>query len=248
MAGEEKYVFCITEAAPQAAPSQNGIHTIIYRDLAAVVRDSPLALKKPTREDLVGHLRVIEQVMGSSTVIPVEFGTIAASEQQVREDLLASRYEQLRALLAYLKDKVELGLKVLWKDMPPIFAEIVAEQEAIRALRQWIATRPEAHARQQRIEVGRMVAEALEAKRAKEGGEIIEALAPLAVEARAGHLLGEKMILNAAFLVERQREADFDERVSHLAGERSQRLLFRYVGPAPPFNFVDLEKFQEEGQ
>jgi hypothetical protein len=248
MAGEEKYVFCIIEAGPQPAPSESGIHTIIYRDLAAVVRDSPLAPPKPTRQDLVGHLRVIEQAMGSSTVIPVEFGTIAASEEDVRENLLASRYEQLRALLAHLEDKVELGLKVLWKEMQPIFAEIVAEQEPIRALRQWIATRPEPHTRQQRIEVGRMVAEALAAKRYGEGEEILEALTPLSVESRAGQLLGEKMILNAAFLVERRREADFDQGVSRLAEERSQRLFFKYVGPAPPFNFVDLREPQEEGQ
>lgn len=252
MSERGKYIFCIIEARQLARHGESasgmtggeggwdGIHTITCRDLAAVVKDSPLAPPKPTREDLMGHLRVIEQVMQVSTVIPVEFGTIAASEEEVREGLLASRYEQFKALLRYLEGKVELGLKALWREREPIFAEIAAEQERIRALREWIAARPEAHTRQQRIEIGRMVAQALEAKRSKEGGEILESLAPLAAETRAGRLLGEKMILNTAFLVERQRETEFDERVSRLAAERGQRLLFKYVGPAPPFNFVNM--------
>jgi len=241
MARERKCILCVIEAGPLPNMGENGVYTIPYRDLAAVVRDAPLPCPIPTREDLVGHLRVIEQVMGTKTVIPAAFGTIAASEDEVREGLLASRYEQLRALLGYLEGKVELGLKVLWKEMETIFAEILAEQEGIRALREWIAARPQVGTRQQRIEIGRMVAEALEEKKRKEGGEILETLTPLTAEARAGKLLGQKMILNAAFLVAREREAEFDERVASLGEQRGQRLLFRYVGPVPPFNFVNLQ-------
>jgi hypothetical protein len=153
----------------------------------------------------------------------------------------------LRALLGYLKGKVELGLKVLGRKMEPVFAEIVAQHEGIRSLREWVAARPEAHTRQHRIELGRMVAEALEAKRRREAEEILEPLTPMCAEVGAGRLLGEKMILNAAFLVERRREAEFDQTVSRLAEERGQRLLFKYVGPAPPFNFADLRAFHPEG-
>jgi hypothetical protein len=240
MGRQGKHVFCITEAGPLSAMQGSGIHTIGYRELAAVVEDSPLPSRTPTRDDLVGHLRVIERVMESNTVIPVAFGTVAASEEEVRKGLLVSRYDQLRGLLEHLNGKVEMGLKVLWKDMGLIFSEIAAEQDGIRALRDWIAARPEANTRQERIEAGRLVAEALEGKRRKEGGEILEALAPLAAEARAGTLLADKMILNAAFLVDRAREAEFDERVARLGEERGERLLLKYVGPAPPFNFVSL--------
>jgi hypothetical protein len=240
MNGPGKSIFCIIEAAPWEGIGENGTYAITYRDLAAVVRDCPLPRPKPSREELVGHLRVIEQVMAGRTVIPVAYGTVAVSEQEVREVMLASRYEQLRPLLRYLDGRVELGLKVLWKEMEPIFAEIVAEHERIRMLRDWIAGRPEAHTRQQRIELGEMVADALEAKRRAEAQEFLDALALLAVEARTGQLLGEKMILNAAFLVDCKREAEFDEQVAHLSAKRGERLAFRYVGPVPPFNFVSL--------
>ena len=238
MAGEGKYIFCITETKPAARIGETGIHTIAYRDLAAVVKDAPLSGPKPTRQDLMGHLQVIEQVMAGNTVIPVEFGTIAASEAEVREKLLASRYGQWRALLGRLAGKAELGLKVMWRELEVIFAEVVAENEKIRVLRDWIAARPQADTRLQTIEIGKMVADALEWKKREAGDKILKALTSLAVETRAGKLLGEKMILNAAFLVDKEREAEFDEKVSCLAQQPIGRYLFQYVGPAPPFNFV----------
>jgi hypothetical protein len=240
MAGEGRSIFCITEAGPLAGVEGSELYTIPYRELAAVVRAAPWPCPRPTREDLVGHLRVIEQVMATQAVIPVAFGTVAASDEEVREGLLAPRYEQFRALLEYLEGKVELGLRVLWKEIETVYSEILAEHEGIRALRDWIAARPQTHTRDQRIEIGRMVAEALEGRRRREGGEILEALSPLALETRAGKPLGDKMILSAAFLVDREHEAEFDEGVARLGEERGQRLLFRYVGPAPPFNFVNL--------
>lgn len=138
---------------------------------------------------------------------------------------------------------MELGLKLMWPDLGAVFAEIVAEREDISALRAWIAARPEANTRQQRVRIGQMVAEALDEKRGKEAEEIMAALAPLATETRTGRLLGDKMILNAAFLVARDREAEFDQGVARLSEDRGPKLLIRYVGPEPPFNFASLRGF-----
>jgi len=45
--------------------------------------------------------------------------------------------------------------------------------------------------------------------------------------------------MNAAFLVEREREAAFDARVRTL-GATYDTLTFRYTGPWPPYNFVNI--------
>jgi hypothetical protein len=236
MNGEAKHIFCVIESGSLEETEE--LQLIPYLDLAAVVRDTSLPAPPIAREQLVGHLRVIEQVMSHTAVVPVGFGAIAESEQEVRERLLVPCYDQLRGLLAYLHGKVELGLKVMWREMDSVFAAIVAEREDISALRAWIAARPAANTRQQRIQIGQMVAEALEEKRAEEAGAIMAVLAPLATEVCAGKLLGDKMILNAAFLVERPREAEFDAGVARLGQEYEDRWLIRYVGPVPPFNFV----------
>ena len=48
------------------------------------------------------------------------------------------------------------------------------------------------------------------------------------------------MIANRAFLVRRCDEQRFDAAVAALEARQGARLLFRYVGPVPPFNFVSL--------
>jgi hypothetical protein len=60
------------------------------------------------------------------------------------------------------------------------------------------------------------------------------------VQTRANEIFGERMIVNAAFLVERAREAEMDAAIRALDAQQTQRVLFRYVGPVPPYNFVYL--------
>jgi hypothetical protein len=264
MSDTAKHILCIVEgcgtglqppavARPAGGPPSrsaqadlgiDGIHTICHRDIAAVVRDAPPAGRQPTRQEMVEHFRLLEQIMAAKTMIPVAFGTIAGSDEEVTRDLLAARYDEWRVLLARLAGKVELGLKVLWREMKAIFAEVVAERDSIRALRDRLTAVAQApslrpiHTYQERIEIGRLVAEALNEKKLQEAGRILAALAPLAAETHRGKLLGDNMVLNAAFLVARERETELDDAVSRLAQEHGQRLIFRYVGPAPPFSFV----------
>ena len=47
------------------------------------------------------------------------------------------------------------------------------------------------------------------------------------------------MIMNSAFLVSRDQEADFDARVQTL-GAKYDKLTFRYTGPWPPYTFVNI--------
>jgi hypothetical protein len=48
------------------------------------------------------------------------------------------------------------------------------------------------------------------------------------------------MFLNAAFLVDKGREKEFDNRVDELERSYGDRVKFKYVGPVPPFNFVNI--------
>ncbi len=58
--------------------------------------------------------------------------------------------------------------------------------------------------------------------------------------------LGDEMFLNAAFLVGRGREKEFDNIMEDLSEEYGQRLRFLYSGPLPVFNFVNLVIYPEE--
>jgi hypothetical protein len=49
------------------------------------------------------------------------------------------------------------------------------------------------------------------------------------------------MIINAAFLLEKTKEAAFDLKVNELAEKYGDKIKFKYVGTVPPFNFVNIE-------
>jgi hypothetical protein len=89
------------------------------------------------------------------------------------------------------------------------------------------------------MQYGRLLDAALQARSERYVNEIMVALRDVSVASRANKPIGDKMIMNAAFLVARDQEAAFDARVKEL-GSRYDRLTFRYTGPWPPYNFVNI--------
>src|SRR5665213_2477076 len=61
----------------------------------------------------------------------------------------------------------------------------------------------------------------------------------VSVASRINKPIGDKMIMNAAFLISRDRESAFDARVKAIAS-RFDKLTFKYTGPWPPYNFVNI--------
>jgi hypothetical protein len=69
--------------------------------------------------------------------------------------------------------------------------------------------------------------------------DIFGTLRSVSVASRANKCIGDRMIMNAAFLVPRDKESDFDAKVKEI-GARYHYLTFKYTGPWPPYNFVNI--------
>src|SRR3569833_1152584 len=75
-----KYVYCIIRSDRQRDFGAIGIGggqkvaTVAYKDLAAVVSDTPIVIYDPTRENVLAHEFVNETVLREYTVIPMPFG------------------------------------------------------------------------------------------------------------------------------------------------------------------------------
>ena len=69
--------------------------------------------------------------------------------------------------------------------------------------------------------------------------DILDQLRDVSVASRINKPSGEKMIRNAAFLIARDQEAAFDAKVKLIA-TRFDKLTFKYTGPWPPYNFVNI--------
>jgi len=63
----------------------------------------------------------------------------------------------------------------------------------------------------------------------------------LAWEVKTNNTYGERMIINASFLVEKTKEGSFDQKVNELADQYADKIILKYVGTLPPFNFVNIE-------
>jgi len=246
MAGEGKYIYCIiaTNEGRNFGPIGIGgrgdiVSTIGYEDLSAVISNSSLEKYIVDKENLIAHEKVVEEVMKNYTVLPMRFCTVAGSAEEVRS-LLRKRYLELKNLLKDMDNKVELGLKAFWKEMKVIFQELVDEDKKIKSLKEKIAKKSLKVSYADGINLGKIVKTALGLKRDKEGQEIINVLKRISYHFYLNETQGDDMLINAVFLVDRAREREFDNQVNELVSKYSQRVKFKYIGPTPPYNFVNL--------
>ena len=241
-----KYMYCIIRCPEPRQFTTLGIgergdivHTIHFEDLAAVVSDSPNIEYDSSRRNMMAHTLVLEEVMQEFTILPVRFGTVAPSAEAIQEKLLKRRFGEFHGLLQEMGGRVELGLKAFWYENV-IFQEIVEENPPIRRLRNSLVGRTAEETYYERIRLGEMIENAMWKKRDEDAEKILTPLRPLVYETRANKVITDRMILNAAFLVDEARQAEFDAAVERLDEEMGKRLIFKYVGPVPPYNFVNI--------
>ncbi|MGH8187066.1 MAG: GvpL/GvpF family gas vesicle protein, partial [Steroidobacteraceae bacterium] len=251
-ANRGRYVYCVIQASQPLKFGSIGmdeqspeVYTITFRDMAAVVSDVPIAPLDSTRENVLAHERVNETVMRDHTVIPMSFGTIFKTREDIGE-LLRSAYDAFADVLAKMQDKLEFGLKVLW-DREAIITVIEQEDEDIHRLKTEISAQ-KGSTYFARMQYGRLIDAALQQRSERYVGEFLQRLRDVSVASRVNKAIGDKMIMNAAFLVQREQEPAFDRRIKDIASSYD-KLTFKYTGPWPPYNFVNIRlKLERAGQ
>jgi len=253
MEKEGKYIYCITETKQERNFGPIGIGersdevlTIGYDDLSMVVSNYPITKVTMNRDSILAHQKVIEQVMKEfDSVLPVRFGTIASSAGEIR-NLLDRRYREFKSALTDMDHKVELGVKGIWKNMDVIFDEIVQDNKEIKNLKQKIANKTNASNTQAKMEIGKMVEQALQKKKELEAERTVDVLRRTAFDHKLNKTIGDEMFINAAFLTSKGREKEFDNIMDDLSDRFQDRINFMYAGPLPVFNFVNIVVYPEE--
>jgi len=216
------------------------LRSLSYKDVAVVISNSPIKKYPVSRENCLPHQRAVEAVMKEGfTVLPVRYCTIADDEVQVKK-ILKRDYERFKDLLLKMENKVELGLKAIFNEKL-IYQDILAKNKEIRLWKEKLINNPPEKTYHQRIKVGRMVESALNAEKEKAKTVALKTLKELAEDYVVNDNYGERMFLNASFLVDRNKESEFDKKVDELNERFGQGLKLKYVGEMPPFNFVCVE-------
>ena len=240
------YLYAVTtgdahlDLGPIGVPDgRSEVFSIHEAGLAAVVSEYPgdsgrdLPQAQMLRRLLV-HQQVLEKLITDHAILPVKFGTVPRSPNEVR--LLLSRYQAL--LEASLRDvggAVEIDLSASW-DLPAILQE-ASHEPALAAMRRRHSGAEEANAA---IEMGKRVHGTVERKREEYRRRVVNEMLPCVRDAEPNPIPTDDIVLNVAFLVDRVQVAEFDRTLDRLAEEFGDRLSFRYVGPLPPYSFATV--------
>ncbi len=253
MEKEGKYIYCIIGAKQERNFGPIGIggrgdevSTISYDDLSMVAGNCLMSKLEVSRQNLLAHEKVIEEVMKEfDSVLPVRFGTIASGADEIR-NLLDRRCREFKTALRDMEHKIELGVKGIWKNMDVVFKEIVEENKDIKKMKEKLQNDKTKKNIQAKMEIGKMVAQSLERKKEKEAEKIVDTLRRTVVNYKLNKTMGDEMFMNAAFLVDKGREKEFDNIMDDLSEEYKNRVKFMYAGPLPVYNFVSIVIYPEE--
>jgi hypothetical protein len=254
MEKDGKYVYCIIASTYECNFGAIGIggrgdlvNTIGFQGLSMVVSDHPLNHFVLNPDNILAHQRVIEVVMSQfNSVIPVRFGTVAATPDEIR-NLLDRRYGELSELLERFENKVEYNLKASWRCMIDIYKEIDKEHVELKQLRREIEGLKDEEKRKLLIvEAGHIIENELQKKKEVEAYEIVTYLRKTVVAHKHNKTTGEAMFMNTAFLLNKGRGVEFDNIMNDLGEQYKDRSDYYYTGPLPIFNFIDLRILPEK--
>ncbi|WP_326691464.1 GvpL/GvpF family gas vesicle protein [Streptomyces sp. NBC_01795] len=201
--------------------------------LVAVVSEAPDGLK-PKRRELLAHQQVLAQAGAEATVLPMRFGSVSEDDEKVTS-VLAERAEHFRERLDALEGKAEYNIKAVHDD-EAVLHRVMADQPDLRALSE--ANRAAGGGSyEDRLRLGEMVANAVQAREAVDGATLRRALEPLAADISEGPE-SSGWLANLSFLVDKEAAGELLAAVEEL-GTSEPQLDLRVSGPLPPYSFVE---------
>ena len=234
------YLFCaIREKAPKKFGTviindrKCGVYTIHFNNIAMVATNVSGEVL-PARNNLMAHQQIITEVMKQYRVIPMSFGNLFHSKNDVVL-IMDHLNEEFEKLFSQLENKMEVGLKVI-----PKKEWIELEMTNNPLLKEWKSKQNDQANFYEQIQLGEQAQNFILHLEKKVSTEIFEPLLELAEAGKQNKTIPGKTLLNAAFLVDTVHEAAFDNKVNELYERWKDKADFKYSGPWPAYNFVNI--------
>lgn len=225
-----------------------------YKDISAIVAPlneglaNKVSLKKKLENDTswartnaLRHHRAIMNIGKYATVLPMKFGNIVASKRQL-EQLLRGNYPILATAIRKICGKEEWGIKVYLNESEALKKKIDNAKSARKTKTQpgldWYREKKEKTGAKELLYQD--IEDQIE--------EIMKRMSVVAEEISMNEtyvsMLSEskgKMILNSAFLIERQRAAQLIKEAQEIRSSmQSTGMDLTLTGPWPPYNFTKV--------
>jgi hypothetical protein len=185
--GKGIYVYGILPADIEVTAGIPGVgeHPGLLRDvrfdgLAALISEVDSSGRLGSPDDLRTHREILDATAAEVPVLPLRFGTILASEDAVAEDLLAARHDEFTAALDQLEGRTEFQVKGRYvKDA--VLGEVLSQHKQAAGLREAIQGKDPDAAGNARIELGRLLNQAVRARREEDTRALRQAMERLCV-------------------------------------------------------------------
>lgn len=221
-----------------AISTERQVEWIRVRDLACVVSEVKLVERyEPTKEDLLLHNRVLEQLMEQVAVIPMSIGAIAEDAIQV-ERLLEQGYLLFSETLDRIQGKVQFTLDVQWQ--PEAMRSVAEQDERVARFKESLCAKQGEPTLEDRIALGQLIASVLNEQAPAIREAILNALGAVSIRHQVIERKSPAFFFSAAFLAERKRAGKFEQALYRLGDSLGKQVKISYAGPLAPYNFVDL--------
>jgi hypothetical protein len=199
---------------------------VVEGGLAAAISGVPEVDAVPEVPRLLAYAQVIEGLSRWGPILPMRYGCLLDSEEQVRE-LLRRRWLVFQQALEELRGCVEMGLRILLEEPPPAAVSLESKGESQARGATYLAERRAHYAKQDDL--------CGEADGAAE--QFRSAFAGLYTKCHAERPAGpQEQLLSLNFLVRREDVTRFREAFARLQQTTWSKVLL--TGPWPPYNFV----------
>lgn len=264
MENELIYVYCISDTPPGDAldAQSNAWKSLKFDDFHVIVKYVPESsfseenFKKNLNDlpwvetNARDHIRIIGTIMEYNTVIPFKFGTIYTSKAGLR-DFIREYSTSLIDNFNHLRGKEEWSVKVYCNrkalcEQIDQFSEKAADLE-----KQIMASSPG-----KAFLLGRKKIDLIDAEMDRLckdfGQKYFDIFHALSESSSLSNLLPKEytgredaMILNATFLIEKQKVSEFIQTYETLQrADENSGFIIETTGPWPPFSFVSIKEKQ----
>lgn len=210
------------------------VYTIQCEGIGAVVSDIPVDYKVEIEEAMT-HEKTLREIMETHTIIPMGFGAIARNESETINILKRGRMK-LKNTLEKIDNKLQINVKISWDNT--ILLGILKENEEIQTLS---AIAKKTANQYLKIELGKKVKSILDERKNEYMKDIHSILGDLSNGSKENKITDQDTLMNASFLVDKEKEQKFYDKLQELEKKYENKLKFLCVGPLPPYNFTEIE-------
>lgn len=256
------YVYCVSNSPPGLVldMESEGLKSLVFDNFYVIIKNVPesefseenfkknLSDIKWVESNAREHIRVISKIMETGTVIPFKFGTIFNAEPSLKK-FIADYSDSLHENFLHVKGHEEWSVKI-YCDRKSLSEQIDELSEQAASLEKQIMASSPGKAFLLKRKKTDLIENEMDRLCKKYGQEFYDKFKNLSKATSLNNLLPKDftgredfMILNAAFLVSKNKLTDFISMVDTLEkNDRNSSFFIEANGPWPPFSFISIKE------